>query len=549
MVTSGYFRYPHIHGDMIAFAADDDIWLVPAAGGRASRLTSDAAQVSHPRIARDGSAVAWTSYRDGAPEVYVTAIDGGTSARLTYWGEQTTRVAGWTRDGSILAVSAAGQPERTFTVAYEVPATGGQPRMLPYGQVNDIATEARATALLTGRYSPEPAYWKRYRGGTAGRLWVAADGSAFTRVADRLGGQLASPMLLGDRLYFVSDHEGTGNIYSVTLDGADLTRHTDHGDFYVRNPQTDGTRVVYHVAGDIWLLENAEPRMLDISLASAARARAPRLITGKDHLGDLDVDSSGRASAVEVRGTIHWLTHKDGPARGLSVSQTARARLPRVAGTKVFWVTDADGADAIECAGADGDGTAVRLGAGRIGDVTSLAVSPDGATVATAARDGRLHMTDVASGEVTEVAASDNGEVSGLAWSPDSAWLAWSQPVLRSLRQIRIADRAGQRVIDVTDGRFADTEPVFTLDGRYLAFLSRRTFDPVYDAHTFDLSFPNGTRPYLAVLAADVPSPFGPLTAGRPLEEDKNDAPERPVVTVDEPGTRGLPPSMAAWPG
>src|SRR6201999_4665829 len=83
--------------------------------------------------------------------------------------------------------------------------------------------------------------------------------------------------------------------------------------------------------------------------------------------------------------------------------------------------------------------------------------------------------------------------------------------------RIRIARVADRETIDVTDGRFADSSPVFTLDGLYLAFLSQRSFDPVYDTHTFDLSFPLGSRPYLVPLAAETPSPFGPLPGGRPL--------------------------------
>ena len=68
---------------------------------------------------------------------------------------------------------------------------------------------------------------------------------------------------------------------------------------------------------------------------------------------------------------------------------------------------------------------------------------------------------------------------------------------------------------DVTDGRFTDTDPVFTIDGKYLAFLSKRSFDPVYDAHFFDLAFPYGARPYLLPLAAATLSPFGPRPGGR----------------------------------
>ena len=75
-------------------------------------------------------------------------------------------------------------------------------------------------------------------------------------------------------------------------------------------------------------------------------------------------------------------------------------------------------------------------------------------------------------------------------------------------------------VVDVTPLRFADFSPTFTEDGKYLAFLSIRTFDPVYDAHVFDLSFPTGCRPHLVPLAATTPSPFAPMHGGRPVDDD-----------------------------
>ena len=314
-------------------------------------------------------------------------------------------------------------------------------------------------------------------------------------------------MLAGGRLFFLSDHEGTGNIYSCALDGTGVRRHTDHDGFYARNPATDGHRIVYHVAGDIWVLdgpEAPEPRKLEVSLGSPAAARAPRLVTARDHLGGLDPDQTGQASVVEVRGTVHWLTHKDGPARALFVDPGARARLPRVLGEtgQVVFVTDAPGADALEVVAAADGRRPVRLAEGALGSVLGLAAAPDGATVAAAAHDGRLIAVEVASGRVSELAASDDGPVDGLSWSPDSAWLAWSQPGPQPLRRIRMARLADGLVLDVTDGRFADTDPVFTADGLYLAFLSRRSFDPVYDAQSFDLSFPFGSRPYLVPLAA-----------------------------------------------
>ena len=397
MTSAGYLSFPHLHDELIAFVAEDDVWLGPVAGGRARRVSADQAQASHPRFARDGTMIAWTGRRDGAPEVYLAGVDGGNVRRVSFLGDPQTRVCGWTPAGEILALTASGQPFSHFTWAYAIPAgtpdaylpasavaghqagaTAGAgagagaglwpagARRLPYGPVGDLAIEAGAVALLTSSGGRDPATWKRYRGGMTGRLWVAGETGAqtpagpFTRILGDLAGQVASPMLTGGRLAFLGDHEGTANVYSCALDGGDLRRHTDHDGFYARNASTDGSRIIYQCAGDLWLLESmdaaAQPRRLDISLGSPAARRAPRLISAEDHLGSLSCDHTGRASAIEVRGTVHWMTHRDGPARALSVLPGVRARQPQVLGStgQVAWVTDADGADALEIAAADG---------------------------------------------------------------------------------------------------------------------------------------------------------------------------------------------------
>ena len=159
VTSSGYLRYPHIHGDLLVFVSEDDVWLAPADGGRAWRLSADSAQVSYPRFSRDGSQVAWTSWRDGNPEVYTADPDGSDAGRLTYWSDARTRVTGWTSGGEVLAVSATGQPETYLTWAYAVPLEGEPPRRLPFGPVTDLALEDTGTALLTGRMNTEPAFW------------------------------------------------------------------------------------------------------------------------------------------------------------------------------------------------------------------------------------------------------------------------------------------------------------------------------------------------------------------------------------------------------
>ena len=128
--------------------------------------------------------------------------------------------------------------------------------------------------VILGRNTYDLPHWKRYRGGARGVLWISRDGSrTFQKFLD-LPGNVTSPMLIGGRVYFVSDHEGVGNLYSVDLNGGDLRRYTDFRDFYVRNASTDGRRIVFQAGGDI-----IRPRCRQ---GATRRDRSPPVAQGQD---------------------------------------------------------------------------------------------------------------------------------------------------------------------------------------------------------------------------------------------------------------------------
>ncbi|MCX4608672.1 MULTISPECIES: S41 family peptidase [Streptomyces] len=568
-VSPAYLRFPHLHGELVAFTAEDDVWVAPLdGGGRAWRVSADNMPVNHPRISPDGTTVAWTSTRDGAPEVHAAPLEGGPATRLTYWGSSKTQVRGWTPDGRVLALSTQGQASLRRTWARAVPLDGGPATTLPYGPVGDVVHGDPGVLLLSAPMGREAAWWKRYRGGTAGKLWIdraGGDGAGageFVRLHEDLDGNLEYPLWVGERVAFLSDHEGVGALYSSLADGSDLRRHTpgggtsrsseaeSGGGFYARHAATDGARVVYASAGELWLLDDldgAEPRRLDLRLGGQRVDQQPHLVSASRWFSAAAPDHTGRGSAVSVRGAVHWVTHRSGPARALAARPGVRARLPRafrVEGEEyVVWVTDAAGDDALEFAPATGlapGATPRRLAAGQLGRVLGLAMAPDGSRAAVASHDGRVLLVERETGEVREVDRSEDGEVSGLVFSPDSAWLAWSHPGPRPLCQLKLANTADLSVTEATPLRFRDYAPAFTLDGKHLAFLSARSFDPVYDEHVFDLAFVGGSRPYLITLAATTPSPFGPQRHGRPFEApDKDETPDSegaPTTRIDLDG-------------
>ncbi|WP_329350495.1 PDZ domain-containing protein [Streptomyces sp. NBC_01261] len=548
-----YLRLPHLSGDLLSFVAEDDLWLAPLDGrGRAWRLTVDRTKVGHPRFSPDGRHIAYTSWRSLVPEIHLAPVEGGPGRRLTYWGSADTQVCGWTPDGDILAVASHGEPFSYFTWAHKVPTDGDPGGRLPWGPVSDIQLAdvdgELQTLLLTGTPPHEPAAWKRYRGGAMGRLWLHG-----RRLLADLEGHLHSPMFVDGRIAFLSDHEGIGNLYSCSYDGSDLRRHTDHDAFYARHAASDGTRVVYQCAGDLWIVDDLSPtsvpRKLDVRLSGPRAGRRTYQVPAAQHVDGISVDETGRASAVVVRGSLYWLTHRDGPARTITDTPGVRVRLPEMLGSggQVAYVTDADGEDAIEIAylpRASGEREPRRLASGEVGRVLELVSDPAGERLAIAAHDGRLLLLDAtedSNGEVTELIRSINGPVRDLAFSPDGSWLTWSHPGIgRSLRQIKMARIKDRLIVDVTNGRFEDENPVFTRDGRYLAFLSWRGFDPVYDVHTGDLSFPLGCRPYLVPLSSATPSPFALTPEGRPaaggLDAAEDDDGADGTVTVEVEG-------------
>lgn len=617
MSSTPYLRFPDLHDDLVTFVAEDDVWVASLAGGRAWRISSMQLPARNPRFSPDGATIAWSVVQGSAPEVVAADTDGGNFRRLTYWGNQGTRVKGFSPSGSVIAISPFEHEDFRLRWAYEVPLDGSAPRALPYGPVDAVA-EGPAVGderpvVVGSVMTREPAWWKRYRGGTAGKLWIDADGNGeFERLVPELDGNLTDPMWLDGRIVFLSDHEGYGNLYSVTPQGSDLRRHTDFGEFYVRHASTDGHRIVFESAGALWLLPSLdeEARRLDISLGSAGTGRRPQQLNPGAHLAGVLPDTEGTASVVETHGTLHWLTHRDGPSRVIEADSAVRARLGRpLAGGRAVYVADRGGEESlyvrnvfaelelpgggIASAGeaeakpqgaipaaaapaaaepevdlprpvsaatrtpvpasavtapvpaeqpsapesAEGQGPdqsgeqaaarpdqstrTLRIPFEKPTRVAQIAGSPDGTAVAVSTEYGEVFLLDPASGALTRVASTGHGAVDQLTFSPDSQWLAWAEPVTGEGARARIrlvsAADPGSGIIDVTDGRFRDHAPAFTVDGRYLAFLSERSFDPVYDTHRFDLSFPSSTKPFLVALAADTPSPFGPSVHGLPV--------------------------------
>ncbi|GAA4088198.1 S41 family peptidase [Nonomuraea soli] len=551
-----YLRFPAILGDVVVFTAEDDLWMVSATGGRAFRLTAGVAEAAYPRFSPRGDQIAFVGREEGPEEVYVMPAEGGAARRVTFHGARCT-VTGWDPAGAVLYASDQCQPFEGRKWLHRV-VPGGHPERLPYGPANSIA-HGPSDMIVLGRNTADPARWKRYRGGTVGDLWIDTRGEGTFRRLISLPGNLAAPCWAGERVCFLSDHEGVGNVYSCTPDGDDLRRHTHHTDFYARNLSSDGRRLVYHAGGELYLLDcDSGPHHVEVRLASSRTQRNRRFVEAADYLDSATLAPDGTAVALTTRGKAYTLANWEGPVRQHGDNDGERYRLLTFLN---------DGRRLVAAASGDtGDEHLVLLDGRQhghtvlatLGRIVELAPDPVHDRLAVTNHRNELHLVDLThpTGQrdkaTTLVEANPHACPADLAWSHDGTWLAYAAATTAQTTVIKLHHPATGQTLHATEPVLRDAAPTFDPQGRYLYFIGRRCFSPVHDALQFDLGFPLGAKPYAISLQADAPDPFVPQP--RPLDhkDDEDTEPGEPAEPSEPDGlvidTEGLTRRVTAFP-
>ena len=245
-MPGGYYRFPTLQQNTVVFVCEDDLWSVASEGGIARRLTSNLGEVTRPLLSPDGSAAGLCRARRRPCRNVCHAGAGRAGPAPDLPGRHCLcqHLAG--PDGQ----DPLRQQRRALVPALHPPVHESTRPGRAHRRTAALRPGAQRSPLgpaagwSLGRNTDDPARWKRYRGGTAGQLWIDLKGSGKFKPLLKLDGNLTSPMWLADaaspqgRIYFISDHEGIGNLYSCLPSGEDLRRHTAPPDFYARNAST-----------------------------------------------------------------------------------------------------------------------------------------------------------------------------------------------------------------------------------------------------------------------------------------------------------------------
>ena len=516
-------RFPATNGTEVVFTYAGDLYKAPLQGGAATRLTSHVGYELFARFSPDGRTIAFTGEYDGNRAVYTLSADGGQPRRVTYTATNARDDVGdrmgpnnivmtWTPDGRHIVYRnriSDGFDGRLWSA----PVAGGLPEALPLPEGGFCSYSPDGTKLAYNRVFREFRNWKYYRGGMADDIWVYDTKSKqVTNVTDHVAQDIA-PMWVGDEIFFISDRQMTMNIFVYNTVTGQTEQVTHYTDYDVKFPSTDGKTIVYEKGGYLYQLDpkTRESRQIHVTLnAENVYARSERKHVA-DKITDVHLSADGRRLAVTARGEVFDVPAAKGVTRNITRTPGANDRSAAWSPDSKYiaYISDRTGETEVWLQPAEG-GDPIQLTRGNDTYIRRLQWSPDSKSVLYTDRKNRVVLADVATKTKKVLVQHPASEFREVAFSPDSKWIAYTKEEKNQMTVVYLLHLASGKEYAVTERWYDSSSPAFSTDGKYLIFSSNRDFNPVYGRLEWNHVYTTMGGIYMAMLAADTPSPFPP---------------------------------------
>ena len=304
-------------GTTIAFTYKGDIYTVPVSGGRAMQLTSHPAYDTAPVWSPDSKKIAFASDRMGSLDVFIVSREGGVPQRLTtHSGSETPIVF---KDNGHVLFAAAIQPSAedmqfpsgTFNQVYEVSVEGGRPRMFSSMPMEHISIRKDGKQwLYQDKKGYEDPWRKHHKSSIARDIWMYTPGTpgSYAKLT-AFRGEDRDPVWApdGESFYYLSEENGTFNVFKRRLGSASSTQITRHTVNPVRflSIAENGT-LCYGLDGEIYTLApGKQPKKVKIEIMSDRLDRDVIRQVLQNGVSEMAVSPDGDEIAFIVHGDVY----------------------------------------------------------------------------------------------------------------------------------------------------------------------------------------------------------------------------------------------------
>ena len=283
---------------------------------------------------------------------------------------------------------------------------------------------------------------------------------------------------------------------------------------------------------------------MDIQVVTDRATLKPRLENVSGLIQNATISPTGKRALFEARGEIFSVPGEHGITRNLTRSSGIAERYPAWSpdGKLIAYFSDRTGEYELTLRNADNTGeeqTLTKLGAGYR---YQPQWSPDSKKVLWIDQAMKISIYDFETKTnriIDQQLWMYHGDLSGFSvdWSADSRWITYAGEKESRQTCIVIYDYREDKRHEVTTGFYDDLSPRFDPDGKYLYFVTGRTFNPTYGELDNSWIYMNTYQLAAVPLRKEVASPVAPRNDeewDKDKEKDKDKDKEKEKKKEDE---------------
>ena len=502
---AAWMRYPAISpdGTQIAFSFKGDIYTVATNGGRANQITTNPAHDTRPIWSPDGKQIAFASDRLGGMDIYLVDKEGGIPTRLTTHSGNETPLA--FKDNAHILFQANILPatddmqfaSAQFPQVYEVSTAGGRPIMFSSMPMEDISLSADGKTLL---YHDKKGYedaWRKHHTSSITRdVWMCnLQGERSYKKLSTFNGEDRNPVWAGaDTYYYLSEQNGSFNIYKANVNGGkpvQITRHEKHPVRFLTRA-ANGTLCYGYDGGIYTLKEGGQPQKVNVQVVTDKIDRDIIRQIKNNGATQIALSPEGKEVAFILRGDVYVTSTEYKTTKQITnTAQQERNVDFAPDGRSLVYASERDGVWQLYQAKLGNKEEKLFTYATHIeeerltqSNVTSFQpqYSPDGKEVAFLEDRTTLRVINLATKQVRtvmdgkfEYSYSDGDQ--WYQWSPDSRWIltnyigigGWNN------KDVALVNASGNGEIhNLTQSGYNDTGAKWVLDGKAMIWESDR---------------------------------------------------------------------------
>ena len=491
-------------GTEIAFCYKGDIYKVPANGGTATQLTTQASYECSPIWSPDSKQIAFASDRNGNFDLFVMSADGGAARRLTTHSASEIPST-FTTDGNYILFSASIQdpansalfPTSAMTELYKVPVTGGRTEQVLGTPAEMVCFDKSGkTFLYQDRKGFEDEWRKHHTSSITRDVWLYDSENGKHTNLTAHAGEDRNPVFApdGQTVYFLSERDGsTFNVYSFPISSPQSLKTVTH---FKTHPVrflsigSNGT-LCYTYDGEIYTQKQGDkPQKVKIDIIRDDQNTIADL-NFSNGATSATVSPDGKQVAFIVRGevfvtsadynTTKQITHTPAREAGLTFSPDNRtlAYASERNGNWELYMAKIARKEEANFPNATAIEEEVLLPSDKT-ERTYPQFSPDGKELAFIEDRNRLMVLNLETKKVRQVTDGSTWFSTGggfdYSWSPDGKWFTLEFIGNRHdpYSDIGMVSAQGGKIINLTNSGYTSGSPRWVLDGNAILFITER---------------------------------------------------------------------------